>query len=104
MSQEGLFSETNQHVSVPQTEEEFLENLSQGFTEDPVDEEEEDDEAEEDYEDEEEDEEREKEISLNGSSQSLTSPLEGRADIASMVFALQQEGKIHTHTHTHSNM
>lgn len=85
-----------------QTEEEFLENLTQGFTEDPSDREEEDDEAEEDYEDDDDDdeehEEREKENSLNGSSQSLSSPLEGRADIASMVFALQQEGKTRTRT------
>ncbi|XP_075880602.1 protein timeless homolog [Nelusetta ayraudi] len=75
------------------TEEEFLENLTQGFAEDPVDGEDEDDEAEEDDEDEDEEyEEQEKENSLNGSSQSLSSPLGSRADIAPMVFALQQEG------------
>lgn len=83
------------HVFLPQTEEEFLENLTQDFAEDPVDEEEED-EAEEDSEDEEEEEEyeeREKEHSRNGSSKTVSSPLESRADISSMVFALQQEGE-----------
>lgn len=84
----------NRHVFLPQTEEEFLENLTQGFAEDPVDGEDEDDEAEEDDEDEDEEhEEQEKEKSLNGSSQSLSSPQGSRADIAPMVFALQQEGK-----------
>lgn len=84
----------NRPVFLPQTEEEFLENLTQGFAEDPLDGEDEDQEAEEDYEEEEEEyEEHEKENSLNGSSRSLSSPLGGKADIASMVFALQQEGK-----------
>lgn len=84
----------NLHVFLLQTEEEFLENLTQGFAEDPADGEDEDDEAEEDDEDEDEEyEEQEKENSLNGSSQSLSSPLGSRADIAPMVFALQQEGK-----------
>lgn len=98
--QEGQFSETNQHVSVPQTEEEFLENLTQGFTEEPVDGDEEDDEPEDDDEDDdgEEFEDQEKENSLNISSQSLSSPLVDRAGIAPMVFALKQEGKTHRHS------
>lgn len=83
---------------LPQTEEEFLEGLTQGFPDDPVDREEEDeeeDEEEESEEEEEEYEEREKENSLNGerSRQNVPSQLESRADVVSMVFALQQEGE-----------
>ncbi|XP_070758928.1 protein timeless homolog isoform X2 [Enoplosus armatus] len=81
------------------TEEEFLEGLTQGFPEDPVDRDDEDvegDESEEseEEEDEEQDEEEEREKSQNGGrrSQSLHSPVERRADVGAMVYALQQEG------------
>lgn len=61
---------------------------------DREEEDEEEDDSEE-SEEEEEYEEREKENSLNGerSCQNLPSPSQSRADVASMVFALQQEGE-----------
>lgn len=61
---------------------------------DREEEDEEEDDSEE-SEEEEEYEEREKENSLNGerSRQNLPSQLESRADVVSMVFALQQEGE-----------
>lgn len=83
-----------------QTEEEFLEELTQGFPDNPVDRddeeegEDESDESEEDEEEEEEEEEQEREKSQNRGrrSQSLHFPVERRADVGSMVYALQQEG------------
>lgn len=81
---------------LPQTEEDFLEGLTQGFPDDPVDREEDEEEDDsEESEEEEEYEEREKENSPNGerSRQNLPSKLESRADVVSMVFALQQEGE-----------
>uniref|UniRef100_A0A671YG73 Timeless circadian clock n=1 Tax=Sparus aurata TaxID=8175 RepID=A0A671YG73_SPAAU len=82
------------------TEEEFLEELTQGFPDNPVDRddeeegEDESDESEEDEEEEEEEEEQEREKSQNRGrrSQSLHFPVERRADVGSMVYALQQEG------------
>ncbi|KAG8007909.1 Protein timeless-like protein [Nibea albiflora] len=77
------------------TEEEFLEGLTQEFPDDPVDRDEEDeDEDESDESEGEEDEEPQREKSQNGGrrSQSLNSSVEGRADVGSMVYALQQEG------------
>uniref|UniRef100_A0A8C9WRJ0 Timeless circadian clock n=1 Tax=Sander lucioperca TaxID=283035 RepID=A0A8C9WRJ0_SANLU len=75
------------------TEDEFLEGLTQGFTDDPGDR---DDEDEEDDESEEREveEEQERETSQNGgrSSQSLRSTVERRPDVGAMVYALQQEG------------
>lgn len=82
-----------------QTEEEFLEGLTQGFPDNPVDRddeeegEDESDESEEDEEEEEEEEqEREKSQNRGRRNQSLHSPVERRADVGSMVYALQQEG------------
>lgn len=83
-------------LCLPQTEEEFLVGLTQGFPDDPVDGDDEDEGEDESEESEEEmDEEREKEKSQNGGrrSQSLHSPVEMRADVGSMVSALQQEGE-----------
>lgn len=85
-------------VFLPQTEEEFLEGLTQEFPDDPVDrdeEEEEEDESDESEGEEEEDEEQERPKSQNRGrrSQSLNSSVEGRADVGSMVYALQQEGE-----------
>lgn len=81
-------------LSLPQTEDEFLEGLTQGFTDDPGDR---DDEDEEDDESEEREveEEQERETSQNGgrSSQSLRSTVERRPDVGAMVYALQQEGE-----------
>ncbi|XP_036958172.1 protein timeless homolog [Acanthopagrus latus] len=80
------------------TEEEFLEGLTQGFPDNPVDRddeevEDESDESEEDEEEEEEEEqEREKSQNRGRRNQSLHSPVERRADVGSMVYALQQEG------------
>ncbi|XP_041810602.1 protein timeless homolog [Chelmon rostratus] len=77
------------------TEEEFLEGLTQGFPDEPVDRDDEDEGEDESEESEEEEgEEQEQEKSQNGGrrSQSLHSPAERRADIGPMVYALQQEG------------
>ncbi|TKS71507.1 Protein timeless -like protein [Collichthys lucidus] len=74
------------------TEEEFLEGLTQEFPDDPVDRDEDEDES--DESEEEEDEEQEQANSQNRGrrSQSLNSSVEGRPDVGSMVYALQQEG------------
>uniref|UniRef100_UPI0037E7CBCE protein timeless homolog isoform X1 n=1 Tax=Semicossyphus pulcher TaxID=241346 RepID=UPI0037E7CBCE len=76
------------------TEEEFLEGLTQGFQDDPVDRDDEDGGEDESDASEEEDEEEEREKSQSGGrrSQSLQSPVEKRADVGTMVWALQQEG------------
>ncbi|KAF1391509.1 hypothetical protein PFLUV_G00042870 [Perca fluviatilis] len=77
------------------TEDEFLEGLTQGFTDDPGDRDDEDEEEDESEErEEEEEEEQERETSQNGrrSSQSLHSTVERRPDLGTMVYALQQEG------------
>ncbi|XP_044073167.1 protein timeless homolog isoform X2 [Siniperca chuatsi] len=76
------------------TEEAFLEGLTQGFPDDTVDRDDEDEEDESVESEEEEDEEQEREKSQNGGrrSQSLHSPVERRADVGTMVYALQQEG------------
>lgn len=79
-----------------QTEEEFLVGLTQGFPDEPVDRDDEDEgEDESEESEEEEDEEQERENSQNGGrrSQSLHSPVERRADVGTMVYALQQEGE-----------
>lgn len=79
---------------LPQTEEEFLEGLTQGFSDEERDDEDEDkDESEES--EEEGDEMQEMEISQTGGRRStnLQSPVERRADVCSMVYALQQEGE-----------
>lgn len=80
-----------------QTEEEFLEGLTQGLPDNPVnrdDEEEGEDESDEseEYEEEEEEQEREKSQNRGRRSQSLHFPVERRAYVSSMVYALQQEG------------
>uniref|UniRef100_A0A3Q3VI65 Timeless circadian clock n=1 Tax=Mola mola TaxID=94237 RepID=A0A3Q3VI65_MOLML len=75
------------------TEEEFLEGLTQGFSDEERDDEDEDkDESEES--EEEGDEMQEMEISQTGGRRStnLQSPVERRADVCSMVYALQKEG------------
>ncbi|KAG7218479.1 hypothetical protein INR49_009356 [Caranx melampygus] len=74
--------------SVPQTEEEFLAGLTQEFPDDSVDRDDEEDESEES--EEEEDEGYEREESQNGVRSSHS--VERRADIVTMVTALQQEG------------
>ncbi len=79
-----------------QTEEEFLEGLTQGFPDDPDDRDDEDEGDDESEESEEEgDEEQEGEKSQIGGrrSQNLNSPVEARADVGTMVYALQQEGE-----------
>lgn len=86
----------NEMVFLPKTEEEFLEGLTQGFPDEPVDRDDEDEGEDESEESEEEEgEEQEQEKSQNGGrrSQSLHSPAERRADIGPMVYALQQEGE-----------
>lgn len=81
---------------LPQTEEEFLEGITSGFSDDPLesnDEAEEEDES--DESEEEGDEEEERVNSQNGGrSKSLHSPLERRADVVSMVYTLKNEGEI----------
>lgn len=81
--------------SLPQTEDEFLDGLTQGSPEDPGDRDDEDEEEEGESEDDEEDEEQERETSQNGGrrSQSLHSTAERRPDVGNMVYALQQEGE-----------
>lgn len=79
-----------------QTEEEFLEGLTSSFADDTL---ESNDEAEEedksDESEEEGDEEEERVNSQNGGrSKSLHLPLERRADVVSMVYALKNEGEI----------
>ncbi|XP_023284095.1 protein timeless homolog, partial [Seriola lalandi dorsalis] len=75
------------------TEEEFLVGLTQGSPDDSMDRDDEEDESEES--DEEEDEEHEREESQNSArrSQSMNSTVERRADVGTMVNALQQEGR-----------
>lgn len=78
------------------TEEEFLEGLTQGFPDESMDRDDEDEGEDESEESEEEtDGEREADKSQNGGrrNQSLHSPVERRADVGSMVSALQQEGE-----------
>ncbi|GAA6215663.1 protein timeless homolog [Lates japonicus] len=74
------------------TEEEFLAELTQGSPDDSIDRDDEEDESEES--EAEEDEEQEKEESQNGirRSQGMHSTVERRADVGTMVNALQQEG------------
>uniref|UniRef100_A0A3Q3FRC9 Timeless circadian clock n=1 Tax=Labrus bergylta TaxID=56723 RepID=A0A3Q3FRC9_9LABR len=77
------------------TEEEFLESLTQGFPDDPVERDNEDDgedESDESEEDEEEEEKRETSLNEGRRTQTLHSPVEKRADVGNMVWALQQEG------------
>ncbi|KAM9361460.1 protein timeless homolog [Symphorus nematophorus] len=78
------------------TEEEFLESLTQGFPDEPMDGDDEDEGEEDESEEseEEDDEEQEREKSQNGGrrSESLHSLAERRPDVGSMVYALQQEG------------
>uniref|UniRef100_A0AAQ5ZUR6 Timeless circadian clock n=1 Tax=Amphiprion ocellaris TaxID=80972 RepID=A0AAQ5ZUR6_AMPOC len=77
------------------TEEEFLAELTQGFPDDSVDRDDEDEREDESEESEEEDdEEEERERSQNGGrrSQSMNSPVERRADVGTMVYALHQAG------------
>ncbi|KAF7659770.1 hypothetical protein LDENG_00293260 [Lucifuga dentata] len=75
------------------TEEEFLAGLTESFTDDAMGRDDEEEEAEESEESEEEEEEQEREQSQNGrSSQSARSTVERRADVSTMVLALQQEG------------
>ncbi|XP_074536589.1 protein timeless homolog [Halichoeres trimaculatus] len=75
------------------TEEEFLESLTQGFPDDPVDRDDEDDVESDESDEEEDDEEEEKENSQNRKrSRSQDSPVNKRADVGTMVWALQQEG------------
>lgn len=78
-----------------QTEEEFLDSLTQGFPDDPEDRDDENEDESEESE-EEEDEEPQRDKSQNGGrrGQSLHSPVEKRADVGTMVYALQQEGEI----------
>ncbi|XP_023279240.1 protein timeless homolog [Seriola lalandi dorsalis] len=78
------------------TEEEFLVGLTQGSPDDSMDrDDEEDGEDESEESDEEEDEEHEREESQNSArrSQSMNSTVERRADVGTMVNALQQEGR-----------
>lgn len=85
------------NLSLPlKTEEEFLEGLTQGFPDDSLGRDDEDEGEDESEESEEEtDGEREADRSQNGGrrSQSLQSPVERRADLGSLVSALQQEGE-----------
>ncbi|XP_040890183.1 protein timeless homolog [Toxotes jaculatrix] len=76
------------------TEEEFLAGLTQGSPDDSVDRDDEEDGEDESEESEEEDEEQEREESQNGlrRSQSTHSRVERRADVGTMVNALQQQG------------
>ncbi|XP_060898705.1 protein timeless homolog [Labrus mixtus] len=77
------------------TEEEFLDSLTQGFPDDPVERDNEDDgedESEESEEDEEEEEKRETSLNEGRRTQTLHSPVGKRADVGNMVWALQQEG------------
>ncbi|XP_033995329.1 protein timeless homolog [Trematomus bernacchii] len=70
------------------TEEDFLDELTQGFPDDPVDR---DDEEEDESEESEEDEEQDRE-NRGRKSQSLNSSVERRPDVGNMVNTLQQEG------------
>lgn len=81
---------------MPQTEEDFLTELTQGFPDDPVDMDDEDErENESEESEEEEDEEHEREKSQNGGSspQSMHSTAERRSDVSQMVHALYQQGE-----------
>ncbi|XP_069007314.1 protein timeless homolog [Embiotoca jacksoni] len=80
---------------MPQTEEDFLAELTQGSPDDPADRDDEDERDDESEESEEEDDEaQEREISQNGGSRNRSTQrsVERRADVDSMVSALQQEG------------
>lgn len=74
-----------------QTEEEFLEALTEGFPDESVDGDEEEDES--DESEEETDEEQEEKSQNGGRHQSLHLPVERRVVVASMASALQQEGE-----------
>lgn len=81
-----------------QTEEEFLAGLTQDLQDDPLNRDDDDDESDDESDDGEEDGAQEREKSQNVEKRSPNFPLtiKRRADIGSMVNALQQEGKIKT--------
>lgn len=83
-------------MSLPQTEEEFLAELTQDFPGESVDRDDEEDESEE-SEGEEEEAEHEGEESPNGirRSQSFHSTAERRPDVGTVVNSLRQEGETH---------
>lgn len=83
-----------------QTEEEFLAGLTQDLQDDPLDrdDDDDDDESDDESDDGEEagDQEREKSQNVEKRSPNFPLTIKSRADIGSMVNALQQEGKIKT--------
>lgn len=81
----------NKKLFLLQTEEEFLEALTEGFPDESVEGDEEEDES--DESEEERDEEQGEKSQNGGRRQSLPLPLERRVVVASMASALQQEGE-----------